>query len=128
MPEAKQFMEGDKVESTLLVLFIPSHDRFESRIDQQKWVNEALKVLGECFGGATAFPQGRGVWRDDARGGTLVYDEPVVIQCYTGEGLLEERAGTLREFMVRMGTESGQGAVGLVIDRDYLEIRFPLNP
>jgi hypothetical protein len=25
-----------------------------------------------------------------------------------------------------MGTECRQGAVGFVIDRDYLEIRFPL--
>lgn len=26
-----------------------------------------------------------------------------------------------------LGSESRQGAVGLVIDRDYLEIRFPLE-
>jgi hypothetical protein len=26
-----------------------------------------------------------------------------------------------------MGTETKQGAVGLVIDRDYLEIGFPLD-
>ena len=26
-----------------------------------------------------------------------------------------------------MGREAHQGAVGLVIDRDYLEIRFPLD-
>jgi hypothetical protein len=32
----------------------------------------------------------------------------------------------LREFFVRMGTEANQGAVGFVIDRTYLEIRFPL--
>ncbi len=50
--------------------------------------DEALKVLGECFGGATAFPQGKGVWRDDAQGGKLLFDEPVVIQCYTNEDAL----------------------------------------
>jgi hypothetical protein len=49
----------------------------------------------------------------------------VIIQCYTNEQALEERAEHLREFLVRMGTETNQGAVGLVIDRDYLEIRFP---
>lgn len=75
--------------------------------------------------GATAFPHGRGVWRDDAQGGTLLFDEPVVIQCYTSEETLDQQADRLREFLVRMGTEAAQGAVGIVIDRDYLEIRFP---
>src|SRR5262249_8832719 len=59
---------ASKAASTLLVLFIPSKDRDSQPIDQGYWVNEALRVLGECFGGATAFPQGRGVWRDDAQG------------------------------------------------------------
>lgn len=113
--------------STLLVLFIPSVDRHSKPIPQTRWVNEALRVLGELFGGATAFPKGRGVWRDDARDGRLVYDKPVVIQCYTSERLITRSATRLREFLVRLGTETRQGAVGLVIDRDYLEIAFPLD-
>lgn len=122
-----QLFGVDKAESTLLVLFIPSKDRFSEPIDQDVWVTEVLEVLGQLFGGATAFPQGRGVWRDDARGGVLVYDEPVVIQCYTNDDLLQRQATALRDFLVRMGTETRQGAVGYVIDRDYLEIRFPLS-
>jgi hypothetical protein len=116
-----------KSASTLLVLFIPSVDRYSKPIAQGKWVEEALRVLGELFGGATAFPRGRGVWRDDARGGLLVYDKPVVIQCYTSERLISRLSSRLREFLVRMGSETRQGAVGLVIDRDYLEIDFPLQ-
>lgn len=115
-----------KSASTLLVLFIPSHDRDGGRIDQAFWVGEALRVLGELFGGATAFPQGRGVWRDDAQGGKLHFDEPVVVQCYTAADAIEREADTLRQFLVRLGTEARQGAVGLVIDSDYLEIPFPL--
>ena len=117
---------ASKAASTLLVLFIPSKDRTDQPIDQRSWVEEALKVLGELFGGATAFPQGRGVWRDDAQGGKLLFDEPVVIQCYTSEAALEQEADRLRAFLVRLGTEAHQGAVGFVIDRDYLEIGFPL--
>jgi hypothetical protein len=117
---------ASKSASTLLVLFIPSVDRHSKRIPQARWVAEALRVLGELFGGATAFPQGRGVWRDDARGGKLVHDKPVVIQCYTSERLITRSSARLREFLIRMGTETRQGAVGLVIDRDYLEIGFPL--
>ncbi len=113
--------------SSLLVLFIPSRDRGDQAIDQPFWVNEALKALGTLFGGATAFPQGKGVWRDDAQGGRLLFDEPVVIQCYTGEQQLERHMQPLGEFLHRMGREARQGAIGLVIDRDYLEIGFPLE-
>jgi hypothetical protein len=118
---------ANKSESTLLVLFIPSRDRQEHAIDQDKWVSAALETLGTLFGGATAFPQGRGVWRDDQLGGRLVYDEPAIIQCYTSESALQQSAVALRAFLIEMGTETKQGAVGLVIDRDYLEIRFPLQ-
>ena len=108
-------------------LFIPSKDRANHPIDQAFWVEEALHVLGTLFGGATAFPQGKGIWRDDAQGGKLLLDEPVVIQCYTSEALLEAKASELRAFLHRMGREARQGAIGLVIDRDYLEIGFPLE-
>jgi hypothetical protein len=116
-----------KSESTLLVLFIPSVDRFQKSVDQDGWVKKALEALGQVFGGATAFPKARGVWRDDAADGRLVFDEPVVIQCYTSETALTEHASELRAFLVEMGQDTNQGAVGLVIDRDYLEIQFPLE-
>lgn len=127
MPELADRFGASKAASTLLVLFIPSRDRADYPIDQDHWVNEALEVLGTLFGGATAFPQGRGVWRDDAQGGKLLFDQPVVIQCYTGADMLEQRADEFREFLHRMGREARQGAIGLVIDRDYLEIGFPLE-
>jgi hypothetical protein len=127
MPDLAVALEASKAASTLLVLFIPSKDRGNQPIDQEYWVGEALRVLGSLFGGATAFPQGKGVWRDDAQGGKLLFDEPVVIQCYTNTEALERQAPTLRDFLHRMGREARQGAIGLVIDRDYLEIGFPLE-
>lgn len=127
MPSIAERLGASKAASTLLVLFVPSKDRSDGPIDQDYWVQEALAVLGRLFGGGTAFPQGKGVWRDDAQGGLLLFDQPVVIQCYTSEGALEREAPALREFLHRMGREARQGAVGLVIDRDYLEISFPLE-
>lgn len=120
-----EVLQAKKSASTVLVLFVPSVDRFNESIEQEYWVTETLTAFGWLFGGATAFPQGRGVWRDDAAGGQLVFDEPVIVQCYTTESALEEHAGRLRRFLRRLGTEGRQGAVGLVIDRDYLEISFP---
>jgi hypothetical protein len=49
---------ANKGAATLLVLFIPSVDRFEQPIDQETWVDRALNFLGSAFGGATAFPRG----------------------------------------------------------------------
>jgi hypothetical protein len=90
MPEFAGALGASKAESALLVLFIPSKDRSDQAIDQGYWVDEALKSLGMMFGGATAFPQGRGIWRDDAQGGKLLFDEPVIIQCYTSELMIEK--------------------------------------
>jgi hypothetical protein len=127
MPDFAGAFGASKAASTLLVLFIPSKDRSDQLIDQRYWVDETLNALGTLFGGATAFPQGKGVWRDDAQGGKLLFDEPVVIQCYTSEPMLENQISPLRDFLHRMGRESRQGAIGLVIDGDYLEIEFPLQ-
>ena len=65
-------------------------------------------MLGTLFGGATAFPKGRGIWRDDAQAGKLLFGEPVVIQCHTTEQLLEQNAKPLRQFLNRMGRERGR--------------------
>jgi hypothetical protein len=104
MPDFADALGASKAASTLLVLFIPSKDRAGRSIDQEYWVRDALRVLGTLFGGATAFPQGTGVWRDDARGGRLLFDEPVVIQCYTSAQSLEQQALALREFLHRVAT------------------------
>ena len=61
---------ASKAATALLVLFIPSKDRRNKAINQRFWVEEALNVLGTLFGGATAFPKGRGIWCDDPRAAT----------------------------------------------------------
>jgi len=111
----------------LLVLYIPSHDRDGMAIDQDTWVEKALAFLGDTFHGATAFPKARGVWRDDERGGQLVFDEPVIIQCYTSLKLLASKLDELREFLTDMGRQTRQGAVGFVINGEFFEIQFPLQ-
>jgi hypothetical protein len=110
--------------SSLLVLFIPSHDRNGNVIDHEFWVDEALNWCGRNFGGATAFPQGRGVWRDDSLGGKLHFDNPTIVQCYTTLALIETNATELTKFLRRLGQEANQAAVGWVINDIYYEYRF----
>lgn len=85
----------------------------------------ALEMFGAVFGGATAYPKARGVWRDDERAGALVFDEPVVVHCYMAPEAIEDE-GNLRRlaaFCRRMGRETNQGEIGLVIADEYFAIR-----
>ncbi len=110
----------------LVVLFIPSVERDgTTAIDQEYWVGAALDMLGRAFGGATAYPKARGVWRDEERGGALVRDEPVVVQCYTTPEDVQdsENLAELGRFCRRMGREAKQGEIGLVVGDEYLAIR-----
>ena len=110
----------------LVVLFIPSVERDgTTSINQDYWVTEALRTFGFLYGGATAFPRARGVWRDDEMGAVLVEDEPVIIHCYTTPDDLNdpERLAQLGNFCRRMGREARQGEVGLVIGDEYLAFR-----
>lgn len=44
MPGWHEILKAQKSASTVLVLFVPSVDRFEELIDQEYWVMEALAV------------------------------------------------------------------------------------
>ena len=130
MPAFGELLLATTSEASLLVLFIPSADRDGDALgkkEQKRWVRKALKLLGEQFGGATAFPRGWGTWRDDAQGGRLVWDKPVLVQCFTSEAALREHTPVLREFLVELGTATNQGAVACVLDKVMYQINFPLG-
>jgi hypothetical protein len=108
---------------SLVVVFVASQDRDGQAIDQEYWVDEVLTTLGRLFRGATAYPRGRGVWRDDARGGTLLKEEPVIVFSYAAEGALTAAAlGDLYRTLSRMGRQANQGEIGVVIDGKYYGI------
>ncbi len=112
--------------SVLVVLFIPSVARDGATpVDQGYWVDSALEMFGTVFGGATAYPKAKGIWRDDEQGGNLVRDEPIVIHCYTTPERIEdaEALTELGSFCRRMGREARQGEVGLVVGDEYFAIR-----
>ena len=94
-------------------------------IDQPYWVHAALTMFGRVFGGATAYPKAKGIWRDDEREGALVKDEPVVVHCYTTPADIEDanNLAELGSFCRRMGREANQGEVGLVVGDEYFAIR-----
>lgn len=109
----------------LIVLFVPSVDRDSKAIAQDAWTTRSLEFLGRLFGGATAFPRARGVWRDDERQGRLVWDEPVIVHCYASQRDLKRRAAQVAvgRFCRDMGRSTNQGEVGLIIDNVYHAIQ-----
>ncbi len=96
-----------------------------SPIDQTFCVDSVLEMLGRVFGGATAFPRATGIWRDDERGGALIRDEPVVLHCYTTPTDVENdrNLAAIGSFCRKLGRETRQGEVGLVIGDEYFAIR-----
>ncbi len=94
-------------------------------VDQQHWVDAALEMFGRVFGGATAYPKAKGIWRDDERSGALVKDEPVVVHCYTTPVDIEDsrNLAELGHFCRTMGRDARQGEIGLVIGDEYFAIR-----
>lgn len=124
-PQRRPVLGGGR-KRVLVVLFVPSVQRDGvTAIDQAHWVDGALEMFGRVFGGATAYPRARGIWRDDERGGALVKDEPVVVHCYTTPADIEDSTNLaeLGSFCRKMGRETYQGEVGLVIGDEYFAIR-----
>jgi hypothetical protein len=118
LPEARR-------KRLLVVLFIPSVERDGiTAIDQDRWVDGALDLFGRVFGGATAYPRAKGVWRDDENDGRLVKDNPVVLHSYMAPEAMEnpQNEASLGAFCRKMGRETNQGEVGLVIADEYLAI------
>jgi hypothetical protein len=109
----------------LVILFVPSVERDgATTIDQEHWVDCALEMFGRVFGGATAYPKAKGIWRDDERGGALVKDEPVVVHCYTTPADIENarNLADVGSFCRRMGREAHQGEIGLMVGDEYFAI------
>jgi hypothetical protein len=103
------------------MVFIPSVDRQGNAIPrgQKFWVEACLEVVGRHFGGATAFPPGRGVWRDDETG-ELLFEDTVIVLCYAAEDdLAGDARQALYDFLMWLGAEGNQGEVGLYVNGDY---------
>jgi hypothetical protein len=58
----KQRLLSSGRKRVLVVLFVPSVERDgTTAIEQQRWVDASLEMLGNVFGGATAYPKAKGV-------------------------------------------------------------------
>ncbi|MEX0718815.1 MAG: hypothetical protein WD066_19640 [Planctomycetaceae bacterium] len=107
----------------LVILFIPSHDKNQKEIpDQAEWANAAMELFGEQFRGATAFEAFAGVYRTDD--GKVLWDKPILIESYMPRDMLLDPVNLreLLQFAKRMGRETNQAAVGMIVNSVFHEI------
>jgi hypothetical protein len=110
---------------TLFVLFIPSKDKDGNDLrDQEMWADAAGDLLTRLFGGATAMPPAKGKWFNE-ESGEIITEEVVLVHSYARGSHVsdEERIRRLAEFLHRMGRETNQGEVAVVIGDVFHRIR-----
>lgn len=106
-----------------LTVFVPSKTRNGIAVDHEFWRDEALTVMARLFGGATAV-EGAGAWRDDGRRSAIKLERVSVVVSFTSDSAWNKDAVTeLGAFLRRMGRETNQGEVGVVVDGQYLPIQ-----
>ena len=102
---------------------MPDKDRHGNEIgNQRKWVLEALDLLGEINGGATAMPPCEGVWRNEE--GDVIREHPVVVYSWVVPEPFLANVARIREFLHRMGRETNQGEVAVEFDHRFYRIQF----
>jgi hypothetical protein len=107
----------------VITLFIPSLTRDGDPIDHNFWRVQALEVMTGLFGGATAV-ECQGAWRDDEKGGAIKVERNSTVQSYMAKSSWNSTtAAELAKFLHRMGRESNQGEIGLIVDGVYFPIR-----
>jgi hypothetical protein len=105
-----------------LAFYIPNKDRHGLEIgNQRKWVLEALQLLSLIGGGATAMPPAEGVWIDE--NGKAAWDDPIVVYSYVEPEALARHLSAVREFLHRLGRETGQGEVAFEFNDAFYRIQ-----
>jgi hypothetical protein len=107
----------------LVVLIIPSHDRQDNELsNQEMWANAAMEMFADLYRGATAFKTFAGIYK--SADGKILHDRPILIESYVQRVDLEDRTKLteLLKFAKRMGKETNQAAVALIVNSVFHEI------
>lgn len=118
---AAAFGAGD-VSPQCFSIYIPNKDQKGNEIgNQRQWVLEAIRLLAEINGGATAMPPVEGGWLSDT--GEVIWEHPVVVYSFLRPEPFLANLSLIREFLHRMGRETDQGEVAFELDGRFYRIR-----
>jgi hypothetical protein len=75
------------ISTQCFTVYVPNKDRNGKEIgNQRKWVLEAIRLLSEINGGATALPPVEGGWLSDE--GEIIWENPVIVYSFIRPDLL----------------------------------------
>jgi len=104
-------------------VYIPNKDKNGIELgNQRSWVLEAIRLLSELNGGATAMPPVEGAWlNNDLK--QIVWENPMVVYSYIRPVSFQTNLLRVREFLHRLGRETNQGEVAVELDGRFYLIR-----
>jgi hypothetical protein len=110
------------VSTQCFTVYVPNKDRNGQEIgNQRKWVLEAIRMLSEINGGATAMPPVEGGWLNEQ--GEIIWENPVLVYSFIRPDQFMSALPRLREFLHRMGRETNQGEVAFEFEGRFFRIR-----
>ncbi len=103
-------------------MYIPNKDKNDQEIGtQRRWVLDAIQLLSEINGGATAIPV-EGGWLNDE--GKVILEDPVVVYSFVSDpDRFLANLPQIRAFLHRLGRETNQGEVAFEFDEFFYRIR-----
>lgn len=103
-------------------IYIPNKDSKGIEIgNQRKWVLEAMRLLSEINGGATAMPPVEGGWLSDEN--EIIWENPVVVYSFIRPDKFIVNLPRIRDFLHRVGRETNQGEIAFEFDGRFFRIR-----
>jgi hypothetical protein len=110
------------ISTQCFTVYVPNKDRAGQEIgNQRKWVLEAIRLLSEINGGATAMPPVEGGWLNDQ--GEIIWENPVLVYSFIRPDLFLNNLRRIRDFLHRMGRETNQGEIAFEFDGRFYRIR-----
>ena len=101
--------------SNKVSVYIPATCDVNTIIDNEKYVDEALTILSNCFGGATRINT-CGAWVSDQLG--LVKENTTLIYSNASDEDLKNKIDNVLDFCERLKTELKQEAIALEINNE----------
>lgn len=108
-------------------IYVPNKDAHGQPVAQARWVDEGLRLLSAISGGASAMPPIQGAWLNPATQ-QLIIEEPIVIYSYIAPEVFTNQLPALREFIHRLGRETGQGQMAFEFDGTFYLIDIAPQP
>ena len=96
-------------------IYVPSTTNVNQHIDNSSYVDETLKFLSQCFGGATS-TKALGAWV--SKDGSLIKENITMVFAYATEEKLQLHIDGVYDFCLTMKAYLGQEAIALELNNE----------